>query len=126
MRAVFPHNKIRRKRRRILSVGIPPKRYWKLLGICNSEPLPFEVSYIKLPHSDDADLTLPVLARIQGHKVRLDDKTKVIAYWAHPMCAKSKEVFYSHQHAPAGPVSDDPCIWETKCGKGKIIGIAAP
>lgn len=110
----------------LLSVGIPPKRYWGLLGIRNSEKLPFEVSYIKIPDPKDQDLTLPVLARLQGNKVTLDDKAQPVAYWAHPLCAKTNDVFYSHQHAPAGPVSKDPCIWETRYGKGRIIGIAAP
>jgi len=111
---------------KLLAVGIGPKRFHELLGVTKASPLKSAVSYICFPQPPTEEMKLPVLARIQGMAVVLEDSTEVLASWAHPVCVKTDEVFYSHQHAPPGALSDDPAVWSVRRGAGEIIGIAAP
>ena len=111
---------------KLISVGIGPKRYWDLLGIKSAAPLPTEVSYIKVRKSMKGDLSMPVLARIKGMGAGTVKGAKPLAFWAHPLCARTKDTFFSHQHAPQGPVTKEPAIWRVKHGKGSVVCIAAP
>ena len=110
----------------LIAVGIGPERYWPLLGVQEAKDLATSVSYIRMANPSMEDLAMPVLARIQGQGVTLDPEAEVLGCWAHPMCEKTKTTFYSHQHAPAGPVTDEPSIWRVERGAGGVMGIGAP
>jgi hypothetical protein len=111
---------------RVLSVGIGPRRYWPLLGITNTEPLPWPVSYICMRGATSGDLSMPVLARIQGQRVSTTRDCNVLGVWAHPVSEKTRDAFYSHQHAPAGAPTNEPAAWRVGHGAGSAIVIAAP
>ncbi len=107
----------------VLAVGMPPKRYWKMFGIENAKPLPYSVSYICM-NDDllDGPEPMPTLARIQGHSVTLAKGAKTLGRWAYPLFERTEKTFFSHQHAPAGKITNDPAVWRA----GNVIGIATP
>ncbi len=110
----------------VLSVGVGPERYWPLLGVTEAKPLPTPVSYIRMADAPPGDLSMPVLARIQGHGVKLEAGAEALGYWTHPLSGKSKGDFYSHQHGPPGPATEEPAVWRVTRGAGSVIGVAAP
>lgn len=110
----------------VLAVGVGPERYWPLLGVSEARPLPTPVSYIRMADAPPGDLSVPVLARVQGHGVTLQAGAEVLGCWTHPLSGKSEGDFYSHQHGPPGPATEEPAVWRVTRDAGSVIGIAAP
>jgi len=109
----------------LLAIGVGPRRYWPLLGIEGSEPLPGPVCYLRLCEPPTAELAAPLLSRMSGRRVELTGAAEILAQFSEPLCGPG-ERFYSHQHAPAGPRTDMPAIWRLGRGKGRVIAVATP